>query len=449
MLFAKYIIKDRLIRLEKISNKIKENQEDINTEKSNIFSIIYDLRLALEECKCGFKRATLYNLMSNSIKHYQRALNNIETAESLKNLINEINSMFADLDLNEFCHSDFTSEYRNMESFRRIDLLALDPIKKICENVHRNINAFEIDCGNGDRLEYLSQGNNSILTYGNEMSLSSTTAKSRITKLAKGVLKGSKISNDVFDILIAKCHTFYTLKDNIGYGGSVSKEEKVFLLGIKKYIRKDGIILIAIPYYRMHKDICQYISKYFDDVQVYKGTKEDWDESKLIYIYGKKSNNNERDEEAYRKLRMCFDPDNIPELTEETTLPFKLPMNYISVDLFKGSVLDMDELHDIVEHSGAMDAFFDNQKVEKIGESETRPLLPFNIGQVGLVLTSGCLDGVIDEGDGHYHLVKGKVSKKYEKNKEISNGVCNEEETISNRVEINVLLPNGEFKVLS
>ena len=109
----------------------------------------------------------------------------------------------------------------------------------------------------------------------------------------------------------------------------------------------------------------------------------------------------------------------------------------------------MEELYDIVETSGVLDEFFETQKVEKIGESTTKPLLPFNIGQLGLVLTSGCLDGIIDEGDGHYHLVKGKVSKKSETTREVSDGVLEESETISNRVEINVLLPNGEYKILT
>ena len=55
----------------------------------------------------------------------------------------------------------------------------------------------------------------------------------------------------------------------------------------------------------------------------------------------------------------------------------------------------------------------------------------------------------MDEGNGHYRLVKGKVSKKSEVEGSVSDGVLEESETISNRVEINVMLPNGEFKTLT
>ena len=97
-----------------------------------------------------------------------------------------------------------------------------------------------------------------------------------------------------------------------------------------------------------------------------------------------------------------------------------------------------------------MDNFWKNQSIEKLSEAAKQPLLPFNIGQLGLVLTSGCLDGIIDEGDGHCHLIKGKVSKKSDIERNYNdNSEVEVQETISNRVEINVVLPNGEFKTLA
>ena len=45
-----------------------------------------------------------------------------------------------------------------------------------------------------------------------------------------------------------------------------------------------------------------------------------------------------------------------------------------------------------------MDSFW--EKSINIEKQSTRPLLPFNMGQIGLVLTSGCLDGVVEEYEG-------------------------------------------------
>lgn len=449
MLFSKYILKDRLIRLDRLNNKIKEGQEDITTEKGTLYSNIYDIRLGLQECVESHRVPMIYNLMINGIKGVQERLSNVKTALELKALINDITTMFDGFDFEEYNYSDMKGDYLSTSTFNDLDAIAIDPLRDVISNTHRNINVFEDECGSGDWLDYISQDYTNVLTYGTEESSCSSIAKGRITRLGKGPLKGSKISNDAFDILIAKCRIKRSLDGNIGFSGAVAKAEKVYILNIKKYLRKDGIILFAIPYYRMHKDICQHIAKYYDDIQVYRTNDDSWTEHKLVYIYGKKSSNNDMDDEAYKLLRRCYSPDNIQVIADDTKLGYTLPMTFIDIDLFKGSILDMDELNYIVDHSGALDTFFEEQKVEKIGESTTRPLLPFNIGQVGLVLTSGCLDGIIDEGDGHYHLVKGKVSKKRERKREVSDGVCNEQETISNRVEINVLLPNGEFKVLN
>jgi hypothetical protein len=96
-----------------------------------------------------------------------------------------------------------------------------------------------------------------------------------------------------------------------------------------------------------------------------------------------------------------------------------------------------------------MNKVWDSQKAEKLEENIKNPLLPFNIGQIGLVLTSGCLDGLVNEADGGCHLIKGRVSKKTQKTEFRNNHTIEVTETTVNRVEINVLLPNGEFKTLA
>ena len=52
-------------------------------------------------------------------------------------------------------------------------------------------------------------------------------------------------------------------------------------------------------------------------------------------------------------------------------------------------------------------------------EEETRhPLIPFGPGQLGLVLVSGKIDGIVDEGNGVYHVIKG--SSRVERNEHSS-----------------------------
>jgi hypothetical protein len=190
------------------------------------------------------------------------------------------------------------------------------------------------------------------------------------------------------------------------------------------------------------------LAKQLTNVSIVKGIGNDENKG-LIYIIGQKCKALGIDEEIYESLRKCYNYNNVKYIHELEIKNMTLPSTTSQIELFKGSVLDTDELLNIVQTSGCLDAFFTKQKVDKIHENTVRPLLPFNVGQIGLVLTSGCLDGIIDEGDGHYHLVKGRVSKKKDTERNVSDGVVEETEVISNRVEINVILPSGEFKTLA
>lgn len=447
MFFAKYILKDRVLRLNGLNKQIKETQENIDIEKGRFYAHLYDLRLALEECVCAYSKPRLYQLMLNTIKHVNQNLESVETAENLKQDIESVIELFDDFDYQEHYSGDLTYSYRSLENVRSIDVECLDPIINEINKMNRSVTLFEPGCAQGDNFQYMKRDN--LLCYGTEESNDIAIAKEHAAKVVKGKLAGSKIKNDAFDILIAKCSLGLTLEDNMSQRGSINKIEKDFITNVNKYLRPNGIVLFVLPYYRMHKDICEHIAKYYDNVRILKATGAYWQEKKYVYIYGQKSLSKEMNEEIYERLRSAFNPDLIPEFNQDVKLNYRLPASHIAIDILKGSVLDMDELYEIVDTSGVLDSFFKSQEVEKIGSSSTKPLLPFNIGQLGLVLTSGCLDGIIDEGDGNYHLVKGKVSKKSDTKRQVVDGICEESETISNRVEINVLLPNGEYKVLT
>lgn len=444
MLFCKYILKDRVLKLEKLNKQIKPEQEDIEIEIQRTFANVYDIRLAIEECICASQKPRLYIFMLNSLKEYNRQLIEAKTAPELKEIINGILDLFVDFEYQEVDSLNYS--YQSLGNIKTLDTWPLDPLKEHINKNNREVTLFESDCGSGDCFNFLRSPN--LLSYGTEKSSDISIAKEFATKVVRGELKGSRIANDAFDYMIAKCSIAFTLADNMRIN-SVTKQEKDYLMNIYKYLRPGGVILIAIPYYRMYKDIAEMIAKNYHDVKVYKSTGAYWQEKKYIYIYAQKNSVKGFDNEAYEALRKAYNPDLLEEFNENVVLNYSLPSKVKAIETFRGSVLDMEELHYLVDNSGALDEMIANQYVEKIGESSTRPLLPFNIGQIGLVLTSGCLDGIIDEGDGHYHLVKGQVSKKSDVESSVSNGIIDETEIISNRVEINVLLPNGEFKTLA
>lgn len=444
MLFCKYILKDRVLKLEKLNKSFKESQGNVEIEIQRAFANVYDIRLALEECINASTRPRLYSLMMNSLKAYHKDLVAVETAPDLKAILNDIIELFSDFDYQE--EDGTTYSYQSLSNIKTLDTWPLEPIKEHIARNNREVTLFEPDCATGDCFNFLQSPN--LLAYGSEASNDITLAKEYAVKVVRGELKGSRISNDAFDYLIAKCSIKPKLSQNM-FGNAVAKQEKDYLFNLNKYLRPGGIILIAIPHYRMYKDIAEMIAKNYHNVKVYKSTGAYWQEKKYIYIFGQKNTVKGFDNAAYEALRKSYNPELLEDFDENLVLDYTLPQKHIPIEIFRGSVLDMEELHYLVDNSGALEEMFANQHVEKIGESSTRPLLPFNIGQIGLVLTSGCLDGIIDEGDGHYHLVKGQVSKKSDIESSVSNGTIDETEIVSNRVEINIMLPNGEFKTLA
>ena len=206
-------------------------------------------------------------------------------------------------------------------------------------------------------------------------------------------------------------------------------------------------MLISVPYFRLHKDFCSFIARYFKNVSIIKDSKH-FDSNQTIYIIGQKDTHRVIDGEIYDRLRRCCNPDNIPSADSDIN-HYDLPIEKGQLSIFKGSMIDENELLNIAKNSGCMNDFFNEQKVSKLSDSSIKPLLPFNIGQIGLVLTSGCLDGVIDEGDGYCHLVKGRVVKTEDCVREVVDGEVQEKVTHSNKVEINVLMPNGDYKTLA
>lgn len=449
MLFAKYLMKDRVLRLENINKAIKQEQGEITTEKSRFFANLCDIRLALEECVAAHYWPEEYRTMLDEVSDAMSRVKEIEEASILKLEIEGIIRLFDSFNYNEHKKDDLRQAYLNLENIITVNEEAINPIKNLLGNYTRTLTVLEPNCGSGATFEYINSYCSNVLTYGTEKTNQITVARQSATKVGKGDFKGSKIKNDAFDVAIAKCCIHSDMDKNLKFG-SVGKIEKDFIMSMHRYLRPSGVVLFVIPFYRMHKDICEHIAKYYDGVKVYRTVGQNWNEKHCLYIYGQKSRDRVMNEDTYNTLRKCYNPENIePFDPYNMSLDYRLPSSHIAIDLFKGSQIDMEELHEIVNTSGALEAFFESQKIEKIGQTSTRPLLPFNIGQLGLVLTSGCLDGIIDEGDGNYHLVKGKVSKRSDTESNIDDTTINESETISNRVEINILLPTGEFKTLT
>lgn len=272
-------------------------------------------------------------------------------------------------------------------------------------------------------------------------------------KLALGSLKGTVISNEVFDLMTVHIRPELEKPNN---NSLYIKKEKNLIRDSSRYLRPEGLLVLTIPYYRMHRDIVVMLAKYYENFQIRKMEGEKFFTNGVILITATKKKTitiGKIEQEAMDLLINVWKVGDIVSILDKPFDPMPLQAENYEIKMFRGSALDKDELVSIYKASAATKSFWKQQKDPNDNSATKNPLLPFNVGQLGLVLTSGSLDGVIDEGYGNYHVVKGRVVKKTNTERDIVTNTGGDQvlvtSTTSNQVEINIMLPDGTHKVLA
>jgi hypothetical protein len=119
------------------------------------------------------------------------------------------------------------------------------------------------------------------------------------------------------------------------------------------------------------------------------------------------------------------------------------------VDIFKGAEFNEAELAEQLKKSKSFSKLYQKNALDN---EMKRPLLPLNIGQVGLIGGSGLINGLIECETPH--IIKGRIIKETNVSTEdninkrgeiVSTTIC---EIKTNRMIFNILTSNG-FKSLS
>ena len=307
--------------------------------------------------------------------------------------------------------------------------------------VNTKLNIFFPNCGEGCNGKYF--GNENDVTYGNSNN-NIRTARESMDRVLHGPLKGSTISNNFFDVVF--------VNPKIGYGeakdymGVVMEPcERIEIKNCIKYLRPNGLMMITLPATRITPALALYLSKVLTNVNVFKvpiGYCSYNPERVTIMGIKKATNTTTSDETIYKRLK-CFDFNTAYEI-DHTIEQYALPTEELILELFRGSKLDLADIKAAMSDS-IIDNFLINQTQPLVIKDQS-PLQPFNIGQVGLVLTSGCLDGVVEEMDGVHHVIKGMTTKVTTTVQEdLEDNKIRSTETISNQVKINVFTADGEF----
>ena len=457
MLYAVHTIEKSINYLLRYKKSINE-KSDIKKIKSRLSSELSYLNKAFNELSVILSNNGnyLYNYSSIFDKYRLLTSVNVEKVKSIKTIndalkiiceyetaINDmhlVSSIFVPFDCNNTVARLINNLYEPVEDS------CGDDVAKIISNINinREFNLFMPFGRYGKTAELLKIATSDIKIYALEKEEAAIKSlKEHADRTIKGILYGSRISNNTFDVIYLNPDISWETRKTIT-GSLEEKEEKKLLRTSVRYLKDNGVFIFVLPYFRLTRDMCMILSKELENIQVIRSST---DTLQQVIIMGKRNQTREGKTDEYNKL-INLKYESIPSYFDYDSKYHLAGTNMIEPELFRGSQLDKEELQELINNSGLMESFFKKQETNN-NTHEAKPLLPFNMGQIGLVLTSGCLDGIVKEYDGQYHAIKGMVTKIKHEDTNITNEEENILETISNKVQINIITPDGEFKELA
>lgn len=441
---------------------VRERAEfNFDALKRPILEAFTDFCMVIAEAQslqyCSFKNILneAYRMIPTLYARFQQA----ETLEDYLSTIQIITPMFAEVLENRYYESltlsDYETDFRRAwgEYYQGLDLsnYFVVQIANAIKAPNRVLTVLDTLCKEAHGVFWLQHASNTNFDLFGIDTTECLAAEDRrrYRRVIHGSFKGCKISNECFDL--AYCLPKITV--NLAMvKGVYLKEERDVLTRMVDYLKPGGVLIYGIPYYRFYREICEHLLKNYENIQV----KAELGSPLVVIIANKRSSPLERisleDTDLYWRLRqMSANYSVVIDLTRVDLQPISVPNFYKELSFFRGSKLSEQELIELFAESSCTKQFWKEQREKRLSEQASRPLLPFSVGQLGLVLTSGCLDGIVDEGNGCKHVIKGRVVKRVEsiENYDTQSQQLQVTNTTHNRVEINVLLPNGEYKCLA
>ena len=220
-------------------------------------------------------------------------------------------------------------------------------------------------------------------------------------------IAGSKgietIQGNAFDA-IAKPESFSLLYLNPPYDSEIGsignrRMEAVFLEHTYRWLRLEGVLILVIPFERLH-DCTGILSSHFTCLNVFRMTDPDSVQYRQIAVFGVRREvrgsaveNNKRQLHSIGLYGSFLE---LAELQPGVCAPYSVPPSGEAALSYRG--LPYDLLEDLLPQSGAW------RQVAPLlmphdDVATGRPITPLHGGHVGLLCTAGLLNGVFGDGE--------------------------------------------------
>lgn len=316
------------------------------------------------------------------------------------------------------------------------DINHIKMIKQALKFPETSVNILDPCCGCGMALESLARNENAV-TYGVELDeMRRQESETRLDRVGFGSFFYSRISHECFHAVFLNPPYLSVMGEN----GTKARSEKRFLVEVIHHLMIGGVLIYVIPYYRLTWDICRVLCDNFENISVYRFLDSEFSKFKQIAVFGVRKKKNDGAKEAEILSQYAMLPERIPMIDTIKPECYPLPEQAKKVEIFKGEVFNLGELKQQLAQSKSINMLFEKSRIDAM---EKRPLLPLNLGQVGLIGGSGLINGYVDCDSPH--IIKGRVIKEIKRRENEEQNTLTE--TRVNRMLFNILTPDGIKKL--
>lgn len=368
-------IKRKAIDIYKEKNNVqraKDTFTELESTKRKLLDTVRELGLLFSECDMSDASA-FANKLYGAAKSF-----NLLTPDYTK-LISAVEILKKQIPKTETVDATLIGRLMNnvKMGYYPTDLAHVKMMKNALKFPENKVNIFDPCCGCGLALEALALGTDSV-TYGTEIDEArGKEAETRLDRVGFGSFFHSRISSEAFHVLFLNPPYLNV----IGEGGVKARSEKRFLVESIHHLMPGGVIMYIVPYYRLTYDICRVLCDNFGDISVYRFLDGEFSKFKQIVVFGIKKKKEDGSDEAEKLSQFAMLPERIPMIDTLGTEIYSVPEVEKNVEVFKGANFNLGELQRQLAKSKSINMFFEKSKIDAI---EKRPLLPLNIGQVGV-----------------------------------------------------------------
>lgn len=270
------------------------------------------------------------------------------------------------------------------------------------------------------------------------------------SKVAIGAPESFRIQNKSIDVAVhrfteAECYHDASRTTEIVKPSNLNKD----LNRIGKYMREGGLVLVAVPNFMWRtKEIMSIRAnfRFLWSVNL-ENSVANSQYTMVAFRYTRNMTDEEKEANFSALMNLQVLETVADEMLDDTIKDFPLS-DFGELRLITGSLMDKAIL-DIVLQESTIHGIFKNPPKAPI-----RPLLPLKKGQIGQMIASGKLDGIIDEGNGYKHVIRGRVYKgtfeTMSLNYDNPDEATETKTTIENNlIEINVFCGDGTYKSIA